>query len=138
LSKECFAHEEVPSFMGRLTFATGTLILIIGFIIYQFGLLITLHQATFTGQLVAIFPGGSSLDLIGVALEFGGGILGLIGLVICISNAISTQRKETLREIRELKATLSKMLTPKRRCKFCGAEIDEQATFCPVCNRSQR
>jgi len=124
--------------MGRLTFATGTLILIIGFIIYQFGLLITLHQATFTGQLVAIFPGGSSLDLIGVALEFGGGILGLIGLVICISNAISTQRKETLREIRELKATLSKMLTPKRRCKFCGAEIDEETTFCSVCNRSQR
>jgi len=126
------------SFMGRLTFATGTLILIIGFIIYQSGLLILLQRATFISQLAAIFPESSSLDLIGIALEFGGGILGLIGLIICISNAISTQCKETLREIRELKATLPKMLTPKRRCKFCGAEIDEQATFCSVCNRSQR
>lgn len=124
--------------MKRLTFIAGVLILIVGFVIYQLGLLIILRQATFLVHLSPILPGGLTPDLTGAALGFIGGIIGIIGLVTCISSATSIQRREVLRSVEELKAIISKMLIPKRRCKFCGAEIDEQAIFCPVCNRSQR
>lgn len=125
--------------MGKLTLAIGTLVLISGFVIYQLGFSIVLHQTVILSPLATIFPESSSLDLIGTVLEFGGGILGIIGFIICISSAISTQRKETLREITKLRAfSYEEPTSPIRRCKFCGAEIDEQAVFCPVCNRSQR
>jgi uncharacterized membrane protein YidH (DUF202 family) len=37
-----------------------------------------------------------------MALEFGGGILEIVGFLVCISNAISTQREETLHKITRL------------------------------------
>jgi len=124
--------------MGKLTFAFGTLILISGFVIYQLGFSITFHQALLS-PLASIFP-EPYLDLIGVALKFGGGILGIIGFLICISNAISTQRKITLREISKLRATppAEKTTIHTHPCKFCGAQIDKRTNFCPACNRSQR
>lgn len=125
--------------MGRSTLAIGTFILISGFVIHQLGFSIALRQTIILSLLATIFPESSSLDLIGTVLEFGGGVLGIIGFIICISGAISTQHKETLREITKLRALpYQGPTTPTRRCKFCGAEIDEQAVFCPKCDRSQK
>lgn len=129
--------------MARLNLTLGTVILIGGFLIYQLGFSIVLHQAGIPSPLATIFPEGSDLAFIGTVLEFAGGILGIIGFIICISSAISTQRKETLREIAKLGAfrappRYEEPITPARKCKFCGTEMDELAVFCPVCNRSQK
>ena len=143
--------------MEKRRSASGTLALIIGFIVFQFGLLIVLnHPAFLRSSLAAFFTDSPSLDLFGMILIFGGEILGLLGLFRLIKsisndilNTISAQRYETLREITNLRSSLSDMLaliatqsssskeSAEHKCKFCGAEIEENAIFCSVCNRSQ-
>ena len=125
--------------MGRSTLTIGTFILISGFVIHQLGFSIVLRQTVILSLLTTIFPGSSPLDLIGTVLEFGGGILGIIGFIICISSVISTQHKETLREITKLRAfPYQQPTTPTRRCKFCGANISADTIFCPRCEKSQK
>ncbi len=111
--------------MGRLILSLGVLLLIAGFVTYQAGFSIAFHGI----NLLPILPG----DLTGVALEFTGGIVGIIGFVMCLLNITPTGRERVSRGT----GPILKEKTPTRICRFCGAEMDKGAVFCPVCNRAQ-
>lgn len=113
--------------------------MMLGFVIYQFGLLVTFRLAGLRSQLPTLVPTTLSADLVGMALQFGGGIIGIVGFIVCISGVASTYHEKTLRGLYDLIGGRSEQhVTPSSRCRFCGAEIKEQAVFCPVCSKSQR
>ncbi|MEM2111819.1 MAG: zinc ribbon domain-containing protein [Candidatus Bathyarchaeia archaeon] len=135
----------------------GIFLIVAGFIIYQIGMLIVINYPSFLRDgLTTIFRESSSLDLLGLILVFGGGILGVFGLLRLVrflsdvvSNTVYAQRQETIHEISNLRTSISDMVTlmakevssPKssteKTCKFCGSKIDENAIFCSICNKSQ-
>ena len=90
--------------------------------------------------LVAVFPENTILNLMGLVLMFGGGTIAVSSLLRLmksvqrdISSTVQAQRSETLREITNLRASLSETqalitrevmeLRTKRTCKFCGATM---------------
>lgn len=124
--------------MGRITLGFGTLILVLGFVIYQLGVFVSSQWEKFANQLPKFL---SALDppMCGMALQFVGGLTGILGLVVCIYGAVYSHEKRTLRELAFLLTSrLEERPIPAQRCKFCGAEIEEQAVFCPACNKSQK
>ncbi|MFX0095979.1 MAG: hypothetical protein ACFFBD_29845 [Candidatus Hodarchaeota archaeon] len=129
-------------FMPRFNFVIGMILLIAGFVIYQFGFSLILHQMGIPNLLARIFPEGSNFELIGTILQFIGGISGVFGFGICIVNVVYTQRKDTLREIIKLRSYIEQIriprpITPIIKCMFCGAKINQGTVFCPMCNKSQ-
>ena len=139
----------------------GTIALVMGLLIFMFGILVAVGiPVSLRDALSVAFVDNTALDLFGLILMFGGGLIGIVGisrLVKSISNDISSnvsgtvyvQHDATMREIASLRSSVSDMVAlmaqeaasrqaaPKRKCKFCDAEISENAAFCPVCNKSQ-
>lgn len=125
--------------MRRITLGFGTLLLILGFVIYQLGLLVMFRSTEFQGQLPSFLRGILPAGLMGVAMQLGGGITAIVGVIVCICGAASSYNKQILRRLEDLIETRSEeRVVPMIRCRFCGAELEEQAIFCPVCNKSQR
>jgi len=125
--------------MGRIGLGFGTLLLVLGFVTYQLGLLVTFRSTEFQGQLPSFLRGILPTGLMGVAMQLGGGITAIVGFIVCICGAVFSYNKQILRQLEDLIATRSEeRVVPMLRCRFCGAELEEQAIFCPVCNKSQR
>lgn len=119
------------------------IVLIIGFMMNQIGLLIVLNQITLPSLISDIYPNNISQDLIGMTIEMLGGILMISAFMIYIKTISPNQHKKILEEITKVTAQKSAVLseestTPIYHCKYCGAEIDEPLVFCPICNRSQQ
>ncbi len=142
--------------MGRRSFTGGISSLIIGFIVYQFGLLIVIrHPAFLTTEGLLLFLPPSVVDVIGMLLILVGGIISILGLVRLtrsLSDAVFSQRYEAVQEISNLRSSLSQMLammvsrptrneeektTSEKECRFCGSLIKQGLVFCPSCGRSQ-
>jgi hypothetical protein len=121
-----------------MTLGFGTILLMLGFVTYQLGILATFRYESVANRLpkslVTLLPP----EVGGVMLQFVGGLMGILGFVVYMSGAVSSQE----RRIRELEALLAsrreELLTPAKLCKFCGAEIENQAIFCAVCGKSQK
>jgi len=125
--------------MRKTTLGFGTLLLILGFMIYQLGLLVTFRSTEFQGQLPSFLRGILPTGLMGIVMQLGGGITSIVGLVVCICSAASSYNKQILRRLEDLIEKRSEeRVIPMIRCRFCGAELEGQAIFCPVCNKSQR
>ncbi len=133
--------------MRRRVTVGGAFIPVLGFIIFQFGLLIVVDRPAFLrSYLSEAFPENPTLDVMGLVLMFGGGIIA-VSSILNMLKSIQTQHGETLREITSLKSSLSNTLPLltrevmelriKRQCKFCGAIMAGDAIYCPVCKRSQ-
>lgn len=140
----------------------GIFLLILGLLLYQFGTLATLHQAALMDYVLSVLPDIQLVELIGVLLQLLGIALIVVGFTSLVSNIIATQledeRAHTENEMRRLRYEISvrieesvgnivahlkpnvKTQNPQTTqvCKFCGAQINEQDTFCSVCNRSQK
>jgi hypothetical protein len=115
-----------------------------GFIIYQFGIsMIQLPRSYLSeianGTFAALFP-GQPVDLFAVFLQFGGGIIAILGLIIAIGGVVSPQRTETLyvQAPPQPSARPTQLLIRQFNCKFCGAEIQENELFCPKCRKAQK
>jgi len=89
--------------------------------------------------LAALFP-GQSVALFAVLLEFGGGIIAILGLIIAISGVAAPQRMETryVQAPPQPSVNPTHVLIRQSSCKFCGAEIDEDELFCPKCRKAQK
>lgn len=118
--------------MDRKQFIIGFIILVIGFIGYRFGVAINIAQNLLVANLVLNYAPTDNLDLLGILLEFGGGIVMLLGVVISVA-ALSKEKlviqKPEVQTQKEAKVEIIK-------CKFCSAEMGDN-TFCPNCGRSQ-
>jgi hypothetical protein len=129
------------SVMSKLSLWIGYGLMVIGFAIYQFGFSVTFNQSAWLGEIArSILPGDIPFSLTATLLEFLGGLIGILGLLISISAAISSQRVEIQRVLGKIESGTirSEILTVARHpCKFCGATIPESELFCPVCGKSQ-
>lgn len=110
--------------MGVKKFLASAVTMITGFVINQIGFFVVLRQPILIDWL--------SPDLFGLGLEFGGGLILIIGFIMFISNALSESRLIGRPVTRKASG-----ITGLKRCKFCGAVISEAALFCPVCQKSQ-
>ena len=117
-----------------MQFVFGFIIVIIGFLAYRFGVAINLTNNSIVSELVKNnAPSWISLAQMGLILEFGGGIILLLGILIALAALITT--KEVHRP--PVKTSQEKVDIEIRKCKFCSAELDEGIVFCTVCGKSQ-
>jgi hypothetical protein len=122
-------------YMRRTVFLIGSMMLVVGFILYQFGLSSELYQTTLLRSWLAdlskpLITRGISLEAITILLEFGGGLLVIFGLIVCFEGA--ARPNYTTRPARPVEPTRN-----TSKCRFCGADVQEGSTFCPSCNKSQ-
>jgi membrane-bound ClpP family serine protease len=122
----------------------GTFLLILGLIFCQFGLLLVLHQATFTDFILGIMP-FQLVEILGAFLQLLGSALIVFGIVSLV-NGITTEvirdqtyrLSETILRVEERLGELNVQKTQKSICKFCGTPIRDESIFCPVCGKSQK
>jgi hypothetical protein len=125
--------------MGRLRFVVGALGIVAGFSIYEYGFFLTLNlSAGLTGWTMILVPWIGSVEILGAALQLAGGVIAIVGLLICIS-WIGSQPRVTQQSIKPQRVT---ELTPRipdsaPKCKFCGTVLESGTTFCPSCQRAQ-
>lgn len=126
--------------MRRSIFLVGSLMLVVGFIVYQFGFSSELHQTTLLGRLWAqlgrtAILGRLTLEAVAVILQFAGGLLAIFGLIVCFA-AVARPN-----ETRPKSGTIEYLTTEPERasvnCRFCAAQIVDGSSFCPVCKKSQ-
>lgn len=143
----------------------GIFLLILGLIIYQFGLLATLQQATLISYLTE-FLSIEVVEVVGVLLQLLGGFLIVAGLTSLISSIIAIQLEnemrtlgneilsgvdERLSDVRDrlsdvrdliarqrLSAAPQTQQTAARVCKFCGTSLGDEDFFCPKCGKAQK
>jgi len=126
--------------MKRGALLVGSLMLVVGFILYQFGLSYELHPTSLLGRWLARFaenevPWNLSLEVVAVLLQFVGGLLAIFGLIVCFAGVSrSDGAKFQSKPVDLLRIKASRTVT---NCRFCGAEIRQGSPFCPNCNRSQ-
>lgn len=143
--------------MEKKSLSYGIFLLILGFIIYEFGLFMTLHQiSSLVAYITNIIPDTSTIELIGILLQFAGGTLIIAGFVSSISNIVSTNLEnyrrnladEILSRLEQKMTNIMTSLTTQnvgslapqetRSCRFCGAKLGNEDLFCPSCGKSQK
>lgn len=122
------------SSIKKAQFALGFIIVVIGFLAYRFGVAINLGKNSIVADLVMDYaPKGISLTNMGLILEFGGGIILLLGIVIALAALVTTREVSYV----PVKKTEEKVDIETKRCKYCSAEMAEGIVFCPACGKSQ-
>ena len=135
--------------------SAGATLLVIGIILLQLSLSSTLYRDSSLDQLAkALVPPEARSEmyaLMGVL----GSILVALGLILAFKSTVSRviERTEThlavalmpledqVKQLEERLASLEeKIKRPPAMvpCKFCGAPIEPERTFCPACGKSQR
>lgn len=122
------------SSIKKTQFAFGFIIVVIGFLAYRFGVAINLTNNSIVTELVKNYvPQWISLAQTGLILEFGGGIILLLGILIALAALITTKKVHHP----PVKTSKEKVDVEIKRCKFCSAEIGEGIVFCTACGKSQ-
>ena len=128
----------------------GTFLLILGLLVTQFGLLLTLHQTTLMNPLVNIVKNLETVELLGVLMMLIGSVLIVIstmslmyslvvGSVQDEMKTIGNQMSRVMETVREETAQLRSNVAAAnlRDCKFCGEPINKDAPFCTSCGKAQ-
>lgn len=143
--------------MKRKPKTRGSFLLILGLVIYQFGLLAT-YQTALIGSISNVLPNIQLVELIGVLLQLLGGFLIVAGLTSLVSSIIAIQLENELRNLRqeilsgvdERVSNMSDMIARQRLnmgpqthqtariCKFCATQLGDEDFFCPTCGKSQK
>jgi hypothetical protein len=157
----------MPKYEGKMNLNrksfSGANFLVVGVALFLFGLLMILEQATAIGLFKGILPDVQSIQMAGVAIQFGGEILVIFGVMKSISNkflthvqserqaflmSFSQTNDQIARRFAQTNERIDKLvsvqraspiLTPSKTisdCRFCGAKIG-QGNFCPKCGKSQ-
>jgi len=126
--------------MKRSVFLAGSIMLVVGFILYQFGFSYELHQTTLLARWLAqlanpIIQRGLSLEGAAIILQFTGGLLTIFGIIICFAG-VAGHSKASLMS-RSVKPVETGTESDTTNCRFCGARIEEGSSFCSKCNKSQ-
>ncbi|MGQ9544139.1 MAG: hypothetical protein ACUVTM_08750 [Candidatus Bathyarchaeia archaeon] len=128
----------------------GSTLLILGFIIYQLGITMTVTPKSYLSKLaeasIQIFSIHTS-EIVTATILYGGGIIAVIGLITAITGIIEREEIKNLQSsINKLEAAIQniqtsthqpKTPTPKQTCRFCGANMNIGDSFCPICNKAQ-
>ena len=114
--------------------------LIVGFILYQFGISSELHQTTLLAKWLNQLAGpltswGLSQEALAIILQFTGGLITIFGLIICFAAAARPNQPQF--KARPTEPSSVQPTKPIVKCRFCDAEIEYGSSFCPNCNKSQ-
>jgi hypothetical protein len=142
--------------MKRKPKTRGSFLLILGLVIYQFGLLAT-YQTALIGSISNVLPNIQLVELIGVLLQLLGGFLIVAGLTSLVSSIIAIQLENELHNLYEILSrvderisNMSDMIARQRLnmgpqthqtariCKFCATQLGDEDFFCPTCGKSQK
>ncbi|MBS7651395.1 MAG: hypothetical protein QXN62_08285 [Candidatus Bathyarchaeia archaeon] len=127
----------------------GSTLLMLGFIIYQLGITMLIAPGSHLSDLVKkfIIPllSNQTPEMITVTLQYGGGIIAVIGLITAIKGMSSNGEIRALKSsihrlestIQNLQTSQHKTQTSQSNCKFCGENISANDSFCPRCGRAQ-
>jgi len=126
--------------MKRSVFLAGSVMLVVGFILYQFGLSYELHQTTLLAKWLAQFVNpliqrGLSLEGAAIMFQFTGGLLAIFGVIVCFAGVAGPNK--TALVSRAVKPAGTGTGSDATNCRFCGARIEEGSSFCSQCNKSQ-
>lgn len=141
--------------MKRNPLALGSLLLILGLMLYPFGMLATLHHPALMNYILYVLPDIQLVELIGVLLQIFGIILVLMGFISLVSSIFAIQLENEMRRLgREISIRieegLSNIISRQRLnmslqnpqtaqiCKFCGSPLEGDNVFCPKCGKSQK
>jgi hypothetical protein len=141
--------------MKRKPKTRGSFLLILGLIIYQFGLLAT-YQTALIGSISNVLPNIQLVELMGVLLQLLGGFLIVAGLTSLVSGIIAIQLENELRNLYEILSRVDERISgmsdmiarqrlnmgpqthqTARICKFCATQLGDEDVFCPTCGKSQ-
>lgn len=125
--------------MGRIRFVVGAFGIVVGFFVYQDGLFLTLNlSGSLTAWTMSYVPWIASAEILGAALQLIGGMIAIVGLLICISWIGAQSRAVTLPpRARGDAESVEPIPASAQKCKFCGAVMEPDAAFCPSCQRAQ-
>jgi|GEM_PF-4738826 hypothetical protein len=127
----------------------GSTLLILGFIIYQLGTTMLIAPGSHLSELAETFITpilqNQTPEMVAVAIQYGGGIIAAIGLVTAITGVAANGEVKALKStinrlestIQNLQANQLRNQIPKPTCRFCGADMAVNDSFCPKCGRAQ-
>jgi hypothetical protein len=132
--------ESIMATSLKARLAGGSLLFILGFVGYQVGVhLLPGGSQTLRGYLAPFMPKGSvPTETLGLALQFSGGIVAIVGLAVCLSALAQPVFITQEAESAPPPPASAPVTALKIRCPFCGEPMDEGTIFCPACGRSQR
>jgi len=114
----------------------GFILIVLGFLAYQVGFSFILKETELMIKYITmVVPEHYPMDTIGLALQFGGGIVAIVGFLLCVSSLSSpvVTRIQEVKTVTEAPPTVS---GPK--CRFCSGAIGADSAFCTVCGKSQK
>lgn len=115
---------------------TGFILIVLGFLAYQVGFSFILKETELMIKYITmVVPEHYPMNMIGLALQFGGGIIAIVGFLLCIS-ALSTPVVTRIQEVKTVTEAPPVPSGPK--CRFCGGAIGVDSAFCTVCGKSQK
>jgi len=139
----------------RFKVALALALLVLGFIVYEFGIFMVQQPTSLLGGaargFITLFSSEQSADL-SATVKLAGGIMAILGLIMTI-NGVATSGERCARglqalqaSVRELESRINVLQTSglvqlqiqQFSCKFCGAKIEKDELFCPVCGRAQK
>lgn len=85
--------------MKRKPRSLGSFLLILGLVIYQFGLLATFHQTVLIGYVLNVLPNIQLVELMGVLLQLLEGFLIVAGFTSLVSGIVAVQFENEMRNL---------------------------------------
>jgi hypothetical protein len=124
--------------MKKVQFITGVIVMIVGFFAYRFGVAMNIAKSSTVAEIVSKYvPEMLTLEQTGLILEFAGGIILLLGIILAVTSMIEPKITHVPAPIQEEdKIEDEEIKEEVIRCKFCSAELGEEV-FCSACGKSQ-
>ncbi len=141
----------------------SSIYLIVGLLLFMLGLLMLLGQTGVVGFFSAIFPDTQTFEVAGAVFQFLGGFLVIYGTVklaasefrvkndgenqamlLGLSRAVDRVEKRTTEvweKLSPIQSANNKFQSPTSgnlSCRFCGAKIEQESSFCSNCGKSQK
>jgi hypothetical protein len=124
--------------MGKMRFAVGALGIILGFFVYQYGFFLTLGLSDSLASWTTTYvPWIGSVAILGAASQLVGGVVAILGLLVCISWVGSQRAALPSIGPQRIAESVPQIPDSAPRCKFCGAIMESGTAFCPSCKRAQ-
>lgn len=112
--------------------------MIVGFFAYRFGVAMNIAKSSTVAEIVSKYvPGLFSLEQTGLILEFAGGIILLLGIILSVTSLMEPKISYVPAPVQE-EAEEEEIKKEVKRCKFCSAELGEDEIFCSACGKSQQ
>ncbi|MCJ7759927.1 hypothetical protein MUP59_02140 [Candidatus Bathyarchaeota archaeon] len=141
--------------LTKVKIATGSLLLVAGFIIYQLGIFMVEQPRNLLGEeanaIFAYLAPGQTVELSSVMMKFIGGIVAILGLIVAMTGLSASQvnpddiqiLKSSVRALESSVQALHASTGSAQRviqqsvCKFCGVKMAVSEIFCPACGKAQ-